>query len=113
MAEGDSDVLLSYDLRVMIQPLLHRRTPLTNFRSTTSLRHPPHPHEANIRSQGPYELEILAIGTMLTICRPGSSGRYQARRGSTASSIHSIGGTLDTASYGHGLNESGQNGNGS
>jgi vacuolar protein sorting-associated protein 54 len=42
--------------------------------------------------------------------RPGSSGRYQPRRGSTASSIHSIGGTLDTASHWHGLNESGQNG---
>ncbi|KAE8441201.1 hypothetical protein EG329_005633 [Mollisiaceae sp. DMI_Dod_QoI] len=41
--------------------------------------------------------------------RPGSSGRYQPRRGSTASSIHSIGGTLDTASHWHGLNESGQN----
>lgn len=41
--------------------------------------------------------------------RPGSSGRYQPRRGSTANSIHSIGGTLDTASHWHGLNESGQN----
>lgn len=41
--------------------------------------------------------------------RPGSSGRYQPRRGSTASSIHSIGGTLDTASHWQGLSESGQN----
>ncbi|TVY91965.1 Vacuolar protein sorting-associated protein [Lachnellula willkommii] len=43
--------------------------------------------------------------------RPGSSSsnRYQPRRGSTASSIHSIGGTLDTASNWHGLTESGQN----
>ncbi|KAG4413665.1 hypothetical protein IFR04_013205 [Cadophora malorum] len=41
--------------------------------------------------------------------RPGSSGRFQPRRGSTASSIHSIGGTLDTASHWHGLNESSQN----
>ncbi|KUJ17258.1 Vps54-domain-containing protein [Mollisia scopiformis] len=41
--------------------------------------------------------------------RPGSSGRYQPRRGSTASSIHSIGGTLDTATHWHGLNESSQN----
>ncbi|KAH7310321.1 Vps54-like protein-domain-containing protein [Rhexocercosporidium sp. MPI-PUGE-AT-0058] len=41
--------------------------------------------------------------------RPGSSGRFQPRRGSTASSIHSIGGTLDTGSHRHGLNESSQN----
>ncbi|KAH8750000.1 Vps54-like protein-domain-containing protein [Hyaloscypha sp. PMI_1271] len=41
--------------------------------------------------------------------RTGSSGRYQPRRGSTASSIHSIGGTLDTASHWHRLSESGQN----
>ncbi|KAH7374158.1 Vps54-like protein-domain-containing protein [Cadophora sp. MPI-SDFR-AT-0126] len=41
--------------------------------------------------------------------RPGSSGRFRPRRGSTASSIHSIGGTLDTASHWHGLNESSQN----
>ncbi|KAH6666870.1 Vps54-like protein-domain-containing protein [Halenospora varia] len=41
--------------------------------------------------------------------RPGSSGRYQPRRGSTASSIHSIGGTLDTASHWHGISESSQN----
>ncbi|KAK0130165.1 hypothetical protein ONS96_000688 [Cadophora gregata f. sp. sojae] len=41
--------------------------------------------------------------------RPGASGRYQPRRGSTASSIHSIGGALDTASHWHGLNESSQN----
>ena len=43
--------------------------------------------------------------------RPGSSGRYShGRRGSTASSINSIGGSLDTASHWHGLNESSQNG---
>ena len=42
--------------------------------------------------------------------RPGSSGRYQPRRESTASSIHSIGGSLDTSTHWHGLNESGQNG---
>ena len=53
---------------------------------------------------------LLLIGEVLTFCRPGSSGRYQPRRGSTSSSIHSIGGTLDTASHWHGLNESGQNG---
>lgn len=42
--------------------------------------------------------------------RPGSSNsRLNPRRGSTASSIHSIGGTLDTVSHWHGLNESGQN----
>ncbi|KAF4636225.1 hypothetical protein G7Y89_g1868 [Cudoniella acicularis] len=41
--------------------------------------------------------------------RPGSSGRYHPRRGSTTSSIHSIGGTLDTASHWHGVSESGQN----
>ncbi|KAG9234688.1 Vps54-like protein-domain-containing protein [Amylocarpus encephaloides] len=48
--------------------------------------------------------------------RPSSSHRYQPRRGSTASSIHSIGGsihsiggTLDTASNWHGLSESSQN----
>ncbi|TVY41786.1 Vacuolar protein sorting-associated protein [Lachnellula occidentalis] len=43
--------------------------------------------------------------------RPGSSSsnRYQPRRGSTASSIQSIGGTLDTATNWHGLSESGQN----
>ncbi|PQE08253.1 hypothetical protein CJF31_00009510 [Rutstroemia sp. NJR-2017a BVV2] len=43
--------------------------------------------------------------------RPGSSSsRYGPRRGSTASSIHSIGGALDTSSQWHELNESGQNG---
>ncbi|QSZ32735.1 hypothetical protein DSL72_002314 [Monilinia vaccinii-corymbosi] len=43
--------------------------------------------------------------------RPGSSsGRLRPRRESTASSIHSVGGTLDTASRWHNLNESGQNG---
>ncbi|KAI9047370.1 hypothetical protein LZ554_008816 [Drepanopeziza brunnea f. sp. 'monogermtubi'] len=45
--------------------------------------------------------------------RPGSSGRFQRRRGSTASSIHSIagsiGGSLDTALHLHGLVESSQN----
>ncbi|EPE35065.1 hypothetical protein GLAREA_10760 [Glarea lozoyensis ATCC 20868] len=48
--------------------------------------------------------------------RPGSSHRYQPRRGSTASSInsiggsiHSIGGALDTASSWHGINEASQN----
>ncbi|ESZ91364.1 hypothetical protein SBOR_8248 [Sclerotinia borealis F-4128] len=42
--------------------------------------------------------------------RPGSSGgRLYPRRESTASSIHSIGGTLDTVSQWHRLNESGQN----
>jgi hypothetical protein len=48
---------------------------------------------------------------MLTVGRPGSSSsRYGPRRGSTASSIHSIGGALDTSSQWHELNESGQNG---
>ncbi|TVY25195.1 Vacuolar protein sorting-associated protein 54-like [Lachnellula hyalina] len=53
----------------------------------------------------------MARGVVLTVDRPGSSSsnRYQPRRGSTASSIHSIGGTLDTASNWHGLSESGQN----
>ncbi|KAG0646473.1 Vacuolar sorting-associated chloroplastic [Hyphodiscus hymeniophilus] len=41
--------------------------------------------------------------------RPGSSGRYRPRRGSTTSSIHSVGGSLDTSTHWHGLNESGQN----
>ncbi|CAG8952935.1 hypothetical protein HYFRA_00007650 [Hymenoscyphus fraxineus] len=41
--------------------------------------------------------------------RPGSSQRFMGRRGSNASSIHSIGGALDTASNWHGLNESSQN----
>ncbi|KAK6581000.1 hypothetical protein PZA11_006488 [Diplocarpon coronariae] len=41
--------------------------------------------------------------------RPGSIGRFHSRRGSTASSIHSIGGTLDTASHWHDLNETSQN----
>ena len=50
------------------------------------------------------------MADVLMFSRTGSSGRYQPRRGSTASSIHSIGGTLDTASHWHGLNESGQNG---
>ena len=54
----------------------------------------------------------MAKSVVLTVDRPGSSSsnRYQPRRGSTASSIHSIGGTLDTASNWHGLSESGQNG---
>jgi vacuolar protein sorting-associated protein 54 len=50
------------------------------------------------------------VAEVLTVCRPGSNGRYQPRRGSTASSIHSIGGTLDTASHWHGVSESSQNG---
>ncbi|RDW88213.1 hypothetical protein BP6252_00245 [Coleophoma cylindrospora] len=37
------------------------------------------------------------------------SGSFAARRGSTASSIHSVGGALDTSSSWHGLSESGQN----
>ncbi|KAG9243925.1 Vps54-like protein-domain-containing protein [Calycina marina] len=41
--------------------------------------------------------------------RPGSSGKYASRRGSTASSIHSIGGTLDTAAHANRLTESSQN----
>ncbi|KAI9744167.1 MAG: hypothetical protein M1818_002319 [Claussenomyces sp. TS43310] len=43
--------------------------------------------------------------------RPSSSGRYKPRRGSTASSIHSIGGTLDTSISGwtHSVREAGQN----
>ncbi|PBP23424.1 hypothetical protein BUE80_DR005932 [Diplocarpon rosae] len=46
---------------------------------------------------------------LLTASRLDSSGRFHSRRGSTASSIHSIGGSLDTASHWHGLNESSQN----
>jgi hypothetical protein len=44
--------------------------------------------------------------------RPSSTGRYQPRRGSTASSIHSVGGVLDTSSQGRmgSVRESGQNG---
>ncbi|CZT49537.1 related to VPS54-subunit of VP51-54 complex, required for protein sorting at the yeast late Golgi [Rhynchosporium secalis] len=41
--------------------------------------------------------------------RPSSNGRFQLRRGSTASSIHSIGGVLDTSSHWHDLKESSQN----
>lgn len=40
--------------------------------------------------------------------RPNS--RYQPRRGSTSSSIHSIGGALDSGSRSHVFRESGQNG---
>lgn len=68
-----------------------------------------HHLEMNILFRGQWD-RILMYAKPLTIQRPGSSGRYQPRRGSTASSIHSIGGTLDTASHWHGLNESGQNG---
>jgi hypothetical protein len=67
------------------------------------------------RNEYPFPRSVEAWGfdvitEVLTPRRPGSSSRYQPRRGSTASSIHSIGGTLDTASNWHGLNESGQNG---
>ncbi|KAH8591166.1 Vps54-like protein-domain-containing protein [Bisporella sp. PMI_857] len=41
--------------------------------------------------------------------RLGSSSRYASRRGSVASSIHSIGGTLDTATHWNRLTESSQN----
>ncbi|KAL3423030.1 hypothetical protein PVAG01_04777 [Phlyctema vagabunda] len=41
--------------------------------------------------------------------RSGSNARFGARRLSTSSSIHSIGGALDTSSNWHGLTESGQN----
>lgn len=53
---------------------------------------------------------VMGKDGMLMKDRSGSSNRYQARRGSTASSIHSIGGTLDTALHSHGVSEYGQNG---
>jgi len=66
------------------------------------------------RNEYPFPRSVIQRGWemagVLTLWRPGSSNRYQPRRGSTASSIHSIGGTLDTASHWHGLSESSQNG---
>ena len=52
----------------------------------------------------------LVHGTGSDSARPGSTGRYQSRRGSAGSSIHSVGGSLDTPSHRHGLSEYGQNG---
>lgn len=65
----------------------------------------------NILSQGLLRNPESSEINMLMTGRPGSSNsRLYPRRGSTASSIHSIGGTLDSVSQWHGFNESGQNG---
>lgn len=73
------------------------------------------PISPGARNEYPFPRLVLRLNIkrikILTSSRPGSSSdRLYPRRGSTASSIHSIGGTLDTVSQWHGLNESGQNG---
>ena len=81
--------------------------PLDNLRTVSRLQH--HRLGASIPFLGNPLFFQFSEGT-LTFTRPGSSGRYSSRRGSTASSIHSIGGSLDTASHSNSLTESSQNG---